>query len=316
MPHRLSPAAQAHRLPEKLAAPFFSAADNWLLTQAQQGKSPHTLAAYRRDLHQLALLLPDSGGTYPQRSDFVHALKTLSRHNLNPRSMMRKLSVWRQYCAYLLRQGILTADPTVGIKAPKPPERLPKAIERETLNHLLNHNHPDHALALRDTAIIELFYGSGLRLSELAALDRDDVLAEEGWVSVSGKGKKQRQIPLTAKSAAALAAYLPHRAAADGETALFTNRHGTRLGTRQIAKRLQQWAQRQGSPQHISPHMLRHSYASHLLQSSRDVRAVQELLGHGSLSTTQIYTKLDFDHLARVYDDAHPRAKRKKREDE
>ena len=149
-------------------------------------------------------------------------------------------------------------------------------------------------------------------MAEAQGLDLADVLPEEGWVSVRGKGGKHRQVPLTDKSAAALAAYLPQRAAAAGETALFTNRHGRRLSIRQMQNRLRDWAAAGGSPQHISPHMLRHSYASHLLQSAGDIRAVQELLGHSSLSATQIYTKLDFDHMAKVYDAAHPRAKRKK----
>ena len=151
-----------------------------------------------------------------------------------------------------------------------------------------------------------------LRLAELHALNVDDVLLDAGWVMVSGKGKRQRQVPLTRPSIAAIDAYLSTRYAVDGELALFTSRHGTRLCTRQIAKRLEIWSQNNQANQHISPHMLRHSYASHLLQASRDVRAVQELLGHQNLSTTQIYAKLDFDHLAQVYDDTHPRAKRKK----
>ena len=292
-------------------APFFAQAEAWLLVLRQQGRSPHTLAAYRRDLAQLAELLP-ARVERPQRRDMVSALKKLSQQQLHPRSMARKLSVWRQYCAYLIRQDLLESDPTAGIKAPKPPERLPKAVDGETLNTLLDQALPQHALSRRDVAVAELLYGSGLRLSELVSLNLDDVLLDAGWLTVWGKGGKQRQVPLTAKSIAAIHAYLPHRAAAAGENALFTNRQGTRISTRQIAKRLQQWAQRQGSPQHLSPHMLRHSYAGHLLQASRDVRAVQELLGHQSLSTTQIYTKLDFEHLAKVYDEAHPRAKRKK----
>ena len=153
-------------------------------------------------------------------------------------------------------------------------------------------------------------YGSGLRLSEIHGLDLDSILLDEGWVSVWGKGSKQRQVPLGRATITAIRAYLPQRQAASGETALFTNRHGGRLSQRQIQNRLKDWAIRQGSPQHLSPHMLRHSYASHLLQASGDIRAVQELLGHNSLSTTQIYTKLDFDHRAKVYDEAHPRAKR------
>lgn len=146
----------------------------------------------------------------------------------------------------------------------------------------------------------------------MCGLNLHDVLPDEGWVGVTGKGGKQRRVPLVRKSIDALLDYLPHRIATEGEAALFTNKNGRRLGQRQIQKRLQQWAAEQGSAQHLSPHMLRHSYASHLLQASRDIRAVQELLGHSNLSTTQIYTKLDLEHLAAVYDEAHPRAKRKK----
>lgn len=160
--------------------------------------------------------------------------------------------------------------------------------------------------------LFELLYGSGLRVAEAQALDVADVLIEEGWIGVRGKGGKHRQVPLTGQCAAVLAAYLPQRAAAAGETALFTNRLGRRLGIRQMQNRLRLWAVKNGSPQHISPHMLRHSYASHLLQSGAGIRAIQELLGHSDLAATQIYTKLDFARLAEVYDRAHPRAKRQK----
>lgn len=293
--------------------PFFQLLEPYLLQHQQQNKSAHTLNAYRRDLQQLADLLPENAPHPLTRSQLIVALKKLSQQGLHARSLARKLSVWRQYCQYLHQHGALDKDISLGLKAPKAPERLPKALEREQLNHLLNQTQPENALSLRDLAFIELFYGSGLRLSELQALNLHDILLDEGWVAVQGKGNRQRQVPLTAKSVAALREYLTVRVAKSGETALFTNRHGSRLGTRQIAKRLDLWAQNQGSTQNISPHMLRHSYASHLLQASRDVRAVQDLLGHRSLSTTQIYTKLDFDHLAQVYDDTHPRAKRKKK---
>ncbi|MDO5639665.1 MAG: tyrosine recombinase XerC [Neisseria sp.] len=284
---------------------------DYLQTLQQQGKSPHTLAAYRRDLEQLSQFLPESAAAEtPHRRHFTAALKKLSQQEQHPRSMARKLSVWRQYCGWLVQQGLLEHDPTESLKAPKAPGRLPKAIEQETLNHLLDNDIDDNTLALRDHAIFELMYGSGLRLSEVHALNLGDILLNEGWVSVTGKGNKQRQVPLVQQSIAALRAWLPQRHANSSETALFTNRHGKRLSQRQIQNRLRQWALKQGSPQHLSPHMLRHSYASHLLQSARDIRAVQELLGHGNLSTTQIYTKLDFDHLAEVYDEAHPRAKR------
>ncbi len=276
----------------------------------QTGKSAHTQAAYRRDLAQLSTLLP--AGEPLGRNHMVAALKQLSQKNLHPKSLARKLSVWRQYCGWLVEQQLLDSDPTESLKAPKPPARLPKAIEQETLNHLLDNDYDSEAIALRDHAVFELMYGSGLRLSEVQQLDLHDLHLTEGWVSVTGKGNKQRQVPLVTQSIEAIRRYLPQRQTADGqETALFINNRGRRLSTRQIQNRLRDWAVKQGSPQHLSPHMLRHSYASHLLQAAGDIRAVQELLGHSNLSTTQIYTKLNFDHLAEVYDEAHPRAKRK-----
>ena len=292
--------------------PFLVRLDAYLTQLTQQGKSPHTLDAYRRDLIELANMLPEN--QQPTRNDVVRALKQLSQRGQHPRSLARKLTSWRQYAEYLVHLGELSSNPIAHIKAPKPPERLPKAIDREQINQMIDKDipQPDDVLAIRDHAMIELFYGSGLRLAELHALNVDDVLLDAGWVTVSGKGKRQRQVPLTRPSIAAIDAYLSTRYAVDGELALFTSRHGTRLCTRQIAKRLEIWSQNNQANQHISPHMLRHSYASHLLQASRDVRAVQELLGHQNLSTTQIYAKLDFDHLAQVYDDTHPRAKRKK----
>lgn len=293
---------------------LFDHQDDYLQTLVQQGKSTHTVAAYRRDLTQLAALLPADCGQEPAaRKHFVAALKSLSQQNTGERSMARKLSAWRQYCGWLVKQGLMAADPTETLKAPKAPERLPKALEQEMLNHLLDQHVCDEALSVRDHALFELMYGSGLRVGEVNALNLSDVLLKEGWVSVTGKGSKQRRVPLTAKSIEAIESYLPQRVAKDNETALFTNRLGRRLSVRQIRNRLRDWALAQGSPQHISPHMLRHSYASHILQSAQNIRAVQELLGHSNLSTTQIYTKLDFDHLAKVYDDAHPRSKRKKK---
>ncbi len=291
---------------------FLFQLEAYLTQLGQQGKSPHTLAAYRRDLLELATMLPETAT--PTRGDMIRALKQLSQRGQHPRSLGRKLTSWRQYAEYLVQRGDLVSNPVANVKAPKPPERLPKAIDREQINHLIDDDmpDPDDPLALRDHAMVELFYGSGLRLSELQALNVEDVLLDVGWVSVSGKGSRERQVPLTRQSVAALADYLAVRVAVAEERALFTSRHGVRLCTRQIGKRLEEWAQKNQSNQHLSPHMLRHSYASHLLQASRDVRAVQELLGHQSLSTTQIYTKLDFEHLAQVYDETHPRAKRQK----
>lgn len=298
-----------------LARDFGLSLDGYLKMLGQQGKSAHTLSAYGRDLTELVRLLTEGSSETAQdltRRDFVAALKRLSQQGLSERTLARKLSAWRQYCGWLVQSGMMDNDPTFNLKAPRLPERLPKALPQEELNHMLDSTPADDSLAVRDHALFELMYGSGLRLSEIHGLDLGDVLLDEGWVSVTGKGRKERQVPLSGKSVEALRVYLSERVAADSETALFTGKNGTRLGQRQIQKRLQTWAVQQGSGQHISPHMMRHSYASHLLQSSRDIRAVQELLGHSNLSTTQIYTKLDFDHLAKVYDEGHPRAKRKK----
>ena len=277
----------------------------WLHSLQQQNHSPHTLAAYRRDLTWLADFQPQSKLARPL---FTAALRQLGQQNQHPRSIARRLSAWRQFCRWLVQIGYLKADPTHSLKAPKAPERLPKAVPAEPLNQLLDQA-PEKPLDSRDLAIFELLYGSGLRLAEACALDLADLNLQSGWIAVTGKGRKRRHLPLTAQSIRALEGYLKTRTAAPGETALFTGRTGRRLGARQIQKRLQQFAARHGS-RHLSPHMLRHSYASHLLQNARDIRAVQELLGHSQLATTQHYTKLDFDHLARVYDDAHPRAKR------
>ena len=290
--------------------PFLAQLAPYLTEQRQRNRSPHTLIAYERELRELANLLPATA--QPARRDFQAAFRQLSQRGLHPASLARALSAWRQYCDYLVRQGSLKTNPVQDIKAPKKPQRLPRAIERDTLNALLDQPaEPDDTLALRDQAIAELLYGSGLRLAELAGLNLTDVYLDAGWLNVRGKGNKQRQVPLTQSSAALLRQWLAQRHAQPHETALFTTQRGTRLGSRQIAKRLDNWAQQHGSPQHISPHMLRHSFAGHLLQASRDIRAVQDLLGHASLSSTQIYTKLDFDHLAAVYDETHPRARLK-----
>ena len=293
--------------------PFLDQLAPYLTEQSQRNRSPHTLIAYERELRELANLLPATA--QPARRDFQAAFRQLSQRGLHPASLARALSAWRQYCDYLVRQGSLKTNPVQDIKAPKKPQRLPRAIERDTLNALLDQPaEPDDTLALRDQAIAELLYGSGLRLAELAGLNLADVYLDAGWLNVRGKGNKQRQVPLTQSSAALLRQWLAQRPAQPHETALFTTQRGTRLGSRQIAKRLDNWAQQHGSPQHISPHMLRHSFAGHLLQASRDIRAVQDLLGHASLSSTQIYTKLDFDHLATVYDETHPRARRGKKQ--
>lgn len=293
--------------------PFLSQVPAYLIEQRQRNRSPHTLAAYSADLRELAALLPPEAAE-PQRKDIAAAFRQLSQRGLHPSSLARTLSAWRQYCAYLVRTGSLKTNPAQNIRAPKKPQRLPRAIERDTLATLLDapEGIGNPLLSLRDRTIAELLYGSGLRLAELAALNLADIHMQAGWLNVLGKGGKMRQVPLTEQSAKLLRQWLARRPAQAGETAVFTTRHGSRLGSRQIAKRLAHWAERNGSPQHVSPHMLRHSFAGHLLQASRDLRAVQDLLGHASLSATQVYTKLDLEHLSAVYGETHPRARRKK----
>lgn len=293
---------------------FLAHIDAFLRRSAFAGQSAHTQTAYRRDLAQLAEIWQKGAIETIDRNAFIFALKQLSLKGAHPRSMARKLSAWRNYNAFLLEEGLAGENFLTGIKAPKPPARLPKAIDAETLNRVFDTpESQDDFFTRRDAAAFELLYGSGLRVAEAVALDMDDVDFAQQQVRVLGKGGKERIVPLGGKSTDALQNYLPLRASLAKDNALFINRSGTRLTVRRLSQCLDNWAVRHNAPQHISPHMLRHSFAGHLLQSSRDIRAVQELLGHSSLSATQIYTKLDFDHLAQVYDETHPRAKKRYR---
>jgi len=246
----------------------------------------------------------------------------LRTRGLAPRSIAIALAAWRGLYRWWGRLGIVAANPVEGIRAPRGPRPLPKALSVDQAvalaGHDTEHTHP--ALAARDRAIVELLYGCGLRVGELVGLDLSAGAAAAGWVDlpdatahVLGKGSKRRSVPVGAAALGALQAWLAHRGtlALAGEPALFVSRRGTRLTPNQLRNRLRGQALQAGVPTHVHPHMLRHSYASHLLQSSGDLRAVQELLGHASIGTTQVYTKLDFQHLAKVYDAAHPRAKRK-----
>lgn len=282
----------------------------------QRRASPHTLTAYRRDL---ALLAAGAAGR-PLEQLRSHELRRtamrLHGQGLSPRSVARTLSAWRAYYRWLARRGRLAADPCAGLKAPKRPRTLPKALGLEQSAALLDASpgHADDALAVRDRAMFELFYSSGLRLAELVSLDLAGGLdLAAGEVTVTGKRGKTRSVPVGAKAAEALAAWIAVRStlALAGEPALFVGRRGTRLTSRAVELRLARWARASGLGQHVHPHMLRHAFASHVLQSSGDLRAVQEMLGHASIATTQIYTHLDFQHLAKVYDAAHPRAKQK-----
>jgi integrase/recombinase XerC len=226
--------------------------------------------------------------------------------------LARTLSAWRAYYRWLAKQGAITVDPCEGLRAPKQPRHLPKVLSVDQTAALLNAA-ADDDLETRDKAMFELFYSSGLRLAELASIDAGGIDFAVGTVTVTGKRSKTRTVPVGVKAAEALHTWLDERAAVANadERALFVSRRGTRLAVRSIERRLERWALKQGLGIHVHPHMLRHSFASHLLQSSGDLRAVQEMLGHANISTTQVYTHLDFQHLAKVYDAAHPRARKK-----
>jgi integrase/recombinase XerC len=276
--------------------------------------SPHTASNYARDLRALA--------DYAQRGDLgwksfdsQHVRMFAARAHaggLSPRSVQRRLSAVRGFFNYLVRERIVPNNPAVDVRAPKAAKRLPGTLDVDSLNQLLDI--PDEgALAARDRAIMELFYSSGLRLDELVRLDLRDLDLADRTVRVLGKGSKTRVLPVGRKALEALRLWYRERPslAATEETAVFVAKNGTRLQHRAVQRRIAYWARRKGLPARVYPHLFRHSFATHLLESSKDLRGVQELLGHADISTTQIYTHLDFAHLARTYDASHPRAKRK-----
>jgi integrase/recombinase XerC len=287
----------------------------------QRRASAHTLRAYRGDLERLTTLAAGADTTQLKTPQLRRGLMQLHAQELAPRSIARTLSAWRSYYAWLARRGTIALNPADGLRAPKRPRTLPKALGIDQAAALLDGtgaaadaSAAAGPLLVRDAAMFELFYSSGLRLSELVSLDWPGGLdPATGEVTITGKRQKTRTVPVGDKALAALQAWLTERPALvrEGQPALFLGRNGTRLTPRQVANRLAQWAQRQGVGVHVHPHMLRHSFASHVLQSSGDLRAVQEMLGHASISATQIYTHLDFQHLAKIYDSAHPRAKNK-----
>ncbi|MES2130324.1 MAG: tyrosine recombinase XerC [Pseudomonadota bacterium] len=298
-----------------------------LATQRQL--SPHTITAYRRDLQQLAALTEGSDWEALGHVDIRRLTSRLHAQETGPRSIARKLSSWRGFFAWLAQHAALNENPVAAVRAPKRPKSLPKALSVDDAVHLVAthahpHAHPEPA-DLCNRAMFELLYSSGLRVSELAGLDLRYCKAEPGtsaslgWldqeageVLVTGKGGKMRKVPVGRHALEAIRAWLAVRPAArDGGAALFLSSRARRITPRLVQLRLKAHAIASGSAQHVHPHVLRHSFASHLLQSSGDLRAVQEMLGHASIASTQVYTALDFQHLAKVYDQAHPRAKRK-----
>lgn len=268
---------------------------------------------YARDV---GILLALAAGVSLDQLKIHHVRRFVAQlhaRGLSGKSLARMLSAWRGFYRYLARDHGFKHNPCVGLRAPKAAKTLPEALSPDETAKLLDFVAND-CLSVRDKAMFELFYSSGLRLSELTGLEPQDVNFPEGTVRVTGKGSKTRIVPLGSYAARALEQWLQQRQtlAISGETRLFVNRRGEALGPRAVQYRLKKWALKQGTLANVHPHVLRHSFASHLLQSSGDLRAVQEMLGHASISTTQVYTHLDFQHLAKVYDAAHPRAKKKK----
>jgi integrase/recombinase XerC len=294
-----------------------AAVDAWLAILAEQRRqSPHTVSNYRRDLRRLSELAGETPLAQLQVHHIRRFIAQLHGQGLSGRSLARLLSAWRGFFTWLGNGDVVRANPCDGVRPPKSPRHLPNALSVDEAGRLLQvPDDDDDVFSARDTAMFELFYSSGLRLAELAALDRDalDTVLHDGEIRVLGKRSKARLVPVGSRARDALAAWAAVRdgLAADGEPALFVGRRGQRLGHRGIQLRLAHRAVQQGLPRHVHPHMLRHSFASHVLQSSGDLRAVQEMLGHASIASTQVYTHLDFQHLAQVYDAAHPRAKAK-----
>ena len=292
--------------------------------QDERQVSRHTVAGYRRDLSKLKIFVASLNGNDLLRLKSAEARlfpAQLHRHGLTGRSIQRALSAARSLYRYLVREKLVRSNPFDGIRAPRGDRKLPETLSADQAAKLVAIE-PKSDLDYRDRAILELFYSSGLRLSELSGLDIKHLATRNssGWVDlqervafVTGKGGKERLLPIGRYAHDALQAWCEHRGgvAAQDERAFFVGRSGRRLGVRAIQQRVQIWAKRQGLGHGVHPHMLRHSFASHLLESSGDLRAVQELLGHADISTTQVYTHLDFQHLAKIYDKAHPRAQKR-----
>lgn len=282
--------------------------------RSERQVSSHTLDGYRRDLNKILALCEKQAVASWVALDTRTLRAMVARlhaQGQSSRSLARLLSAVRGFYQYLNREGQCRHDPASGLTAPKGERRLPRTLDADRTAQLLDGGVEDDFIARRDQAMLELFYSSGLRLSELVGLNLDTLDLAAGLVRVHGKGSKTRELPVGRKAREAIEAWLPQRALSNpADAAVFVSRQGRRLSPRAIQLRVRQAGVRELG-QHLHPHMLRHSFASHMLESSQDLRAVQELLGHADIATTQIYTHLDFQHLAKVYDSAHPRARRK-----
>ncbi len=281
----------------------------------QRRLSPATLRNYAHALDLLFFLLDQRNLDSLDAAQVRRFIGVLHAKGLSARTLALTLSAWRGCYRWLVRQRGFRSNPVLGIRAPKAARPLPKALSVEAAQRLLEDGEESSVVSLRDRAMFELLYSSGLRLGELVALNVDDGRLDlsQGEVTVTGKGAKTRTVPVGARAREALRQWLLVRnnLATQGEKAIFVGSRGKRIAPAVVGVRLRAWARRRGLNQPVHPHMLRHSFATHLLQSSQDLRAVQEMLGHSSISTTQVYTHLDFQALAKVYDAAHPRAKKK-----
>ena len=279
--------------------------------------SPHTCSNYRRDLKRFRDFLDKQQVGGWQQVDYNHVSAFAAarhRQGRKSRTIQRELSSIRSFFQFLIRHGRVAQNPAREVQAPRADRPLPKTCDAEAIDRLLQVRDASDGLQVRDSAIFELIYSSGLRLAELVAIDLDDINLAQRRLVVTGKGNKTRHLPVGSKAAGAIQRWLKRRPdyCRDAqEKALFVSRRGARISPRNVQSRLELLIRRQALEQHLSPHMLRHSFATHLLESSSDLRAVQELLGHVNIATTQIYTHLDFQHLAQAYDKAHPRARRK-----
>jgi integrase/recombinase XerC len=293
--------------------PLYSWLEKYLAyLRYEKNLANNSIDNYHRQLSAAFIKLDIESWKKFDTSDVRNILNEARKSGLSSRSIALRLSSIRGFCAFLVQQGQLTQNPAASIQAPKQAKPLPKQLNVDEMHQLLDIKDND-LLAIRDKAMMELMYSCGLRLSELANLNIKSI-QPDGQLRVIGKGNKERLLPIGRIALEALSIWLkirPELATSD-EQALFVSMLKNRIGTRQIAKRMKLWATRQNLEQSVNPHKLRHSFATHVLESSSDLRGVQELLGHANLSTTQVYTHLNFQHLAHVYDSAHPRAKKSK----
>ncbi|PTO52337.1 tyrosine recombinase XerC [Vibrio splendidus] len=286
--------------------------------RSEKGLSLHTQRNYKQQLETMAAHLVTLGLKYWGQVDAAWVRQLASkgmREGMKASSIATRLSSLRSFFDFLVLRGEMTANPAKGVSAPRKQRPLPKNLDVDEVGQLLDLNE-DNPLSIRDRAMMEVMYGAGLRLAELVGINLKDVLGRQGEIRVIGKGDKERKAPFSGLAKEWVDKWLKVRGdlASPGEKALFVSKLGTRISHRSVQKRMEEWGKKQSVASHISPHKLRHSFATHVLESSQNLRAVQELLGHENISTTQIYTHLDFQHLAQAYDEAHPRARKKNKD--